>query len=220
MADRPNMRDDFTLATKELLAKRVAFRCSNPRCSQVTSGPQEDPGKSINIGVAAHITAASPDGPRYDPTLTPDERRDPTNGIWLCQSCAKLIDSDFSRYTVQVLQEWKSQTEDATARALEQPGLSRENEYNYTKIERLMPDLLADMRKDLTENPLVREFVVLKKGWVYNATGPYIHYDLDVYSNLQEKLRILENYSLIRDITYNSVKRYVMSEQFAEYLAA
>lgn len=214
------MRDDFTLATKELLAKRVAFRCSNPRCSQVTSGPQEDPGKSINIGVAAHITAASPDGPRYDPTLTTDERRDPTNGTWLCQSCAKLIDSDSSRYTVQVLRDWKSEAEDAASRALERRGLSREDEHIYTKIEHLMPDLLDDMRKDLTENPLVREFVVLKKGWVYNASGPYTHYNLDVYPNLQEKLRILENSGLIRDITNKNVKRYVMSEQFAEYLTA
>jgi hypothetical protein len=189
-------------------------------CSQVTSGPQEDPSKSINIGVAAHITAASPDGPRYDPTLTTDERRDPSNGVWLCQSCAKLIDSDSSRYTVRVLRDWKSQAEDGAARALERRGLSREDEHIYAKIERLMPDLLDDMRKDLTENPLVREFVVLKMGWVYNASGPYIHYDLDVYPKLQEKLRILENYGLIQDITYNNVKRYVMSEQFAEYLTA
>lgn len=214
------MRDDFSLATKELLAKRVAYRCSNPKCDQVTSGPQEDPSKSINIGVAAHITAASPDGPRHDITLTTDERRGPGNGVWLCQSCAKLIDSDSARYTVQVLQDWKSQAEDTAARALEQRGLSREDENIFMKLERLLPDLLADMRKDLSENPLVREFVVLKKRWVYNASGPYVHYDLDVYLNLQEKLRILQNHGLIQDITYNNVKRYVMSEQFADYLTA
>ena len=52
------MRDDFPLPTKELLAERVAYRCSNPECRQVTSGPQKDPTKSVNIGVAAHITAA------------------------------------------------------------------------------------------------------------------------------------------------------------------
>ena len=86
------MRDDFSLATKELLAKRVAYRCSNPECRHVTSGPQVDPAKAVNIGVSAHITAASAGGPRFDPTITPDERQKPDNGIWLCQSCAKLVD--------------------------------------------------------------------------------------------------------------------------------
>src|SRR5437899_8109263 len=56
------MRDEFSVGTKELLAKRVGYRCSNPECRQPTSGPQEDPAKVVNIGVAAHITAASPDG--------------------------------------------------------------------------------------------------------------------------------------------------------------
>lgn len=68
------MRDEFNAATKDLLARRVSFRCSNPDCRWPTAGSQADPAGSVNIGVAAHITAASPDGPRYDPTLTPDER--------------------------------------------------------------------------------------------------------------------------------------------------
>lgn len=69
------MRDDFSLSTKELLAKRVAYRCSNPACRHVTSGPQIDSAKVVNIGVAAHITAASAGGPRFDPAMTPDERQ-------------------------------------------------------------------------------------------------------------------------------------------------
>jgi len=85
------MRDEFPSAMKELLAKRVAYRCSNPDCRQVTAGPQEDTSKVVNLGVAAHITAASPDGPRYDPSLTPEERRSANNAIWLCQTCGKLF---------------------------------------------------------------------------------------------------------------------------------
>jgi hypothetical protein len=64
------MRDDFPTLIKEMLAKRVGYRCSNPGCRKPTSGPQEDPSKAVNVGVAAHITAASPNGPRYDPSLT------------------------------------------------------------------------------------------------------------------------------------------------------
>ena len=89
-----NQRDEFSTTTKETLAKRVGYRCANPNCRKLTCGPCEDENKAINIGVAAHITAASPGGPRYDETLTSEERKSINNGIWLCQSCAKLIDDD------------------------------------------------------------------------------------------------------------------------------
>ena len=105
------MRDDFDAKTKETLARRVGYRCSNPDCGKLTSGPQEDPAKAVNIGVAAHITAASEGGPRYDPSLSPEERRSVDNGLWLCQNCAKLIDSDLQRYGVELLREWKRQAE-------------------------------------------------------------------------------------------------------------
>jgi hypothetical protein len=65
----------------------------------------------VNVGVAAHITAASPGGKRYDPCLSPEQRKHPNNAIWLCQYCAKLIDSDELRFTVSVLHGWKSAAE-------------------------------------------------------------------------------------------------------------
>src|SRR5215467_6887632 len=107
------MRDDFSIQVKDLLAKRVGFRCSNPACRKPTSGPQEDATKSINIGVAAHMTAASPEGARYNPALTSEERKSPASGIWLCQFCAKLVDNDENRYTVELLQHWKGVSESA-----------------------------------------------------------------------------------------------------------
>jgi hypothetical protein len=110
------MRDEFPLSVKRLLAERVGFRCSNPNCRQLTSGPSADPNKSLNIGVAAHITAASPGGPRYDANLSPEERKGPENGIWLCQNCAKLVDNDPQRYSSAVLYTWKLSAE---AQALE-----------------------------------------------------------------------------------------------------
>ena len=62
---------------------------------------------TINVGFAAHITAAAPGGPRYDPSLTKDQRMHHRNGILLCGTHAKLVDSDESYYTVKKLQEWK-----------------------------------------------------------------------------------------------------------------
>lgn len=113
------MRDDFSPGTKDLLAKRVGYRCSNPSCRQLTSGPNGDAKKSVNIGVAAHIIAASPGGPRYDASFTAEARKSQENGIWLCQNCAKLVDSDLEKYTVKQLLEWKQKSEEQAARELE-----------------------------------------------------------------------------------------------------
>ena len=94
-----------------MLTQRAAGRCSNPECGAVTSGPGLDPDSVVNVGVAAHITAASPGGPRYDPALTSAERIAALNGIWLCQTCSKLVDTDTARYTADVLQQWKTRAE-------------------------------------------------------------------------------------------------------------
>src|SRR5690242_10450826 len=60
-------RDDFPESAKRALSARVNAKCSNPDCGAATSGPQLDPCKALNVGVAAHIAAAAPGGPRYDP---------------------------------------------------------------------------------------------------------------------------------------------------------
>ena len=106
------MRDDFTERTKELLAKRTGYRCSNPDCKKPTVGSNTNKEKSTSIGVAAHITAASPGGPRYNSSLTVDQRSDMDNGIWLCQSCSTLIDKDPDKFTVSLLNKWRTEAED------------------------------------------------------------------------------------------------------------
>lgn len=114
------MRDDFDARTKDILAHRVGFRCSNPNCRNPTSGPQLNSTKAINIGVASHIKAASKGGKRYDSSQTSEQRKSTDNGIWLCQSCSKLIDNDEIRYTVELLYAWKSQAEAIALRELEE----------------------------------------------------------------------------------------------------
>ena len=70
-------RDDFSEQTKTLLSNRVGARCSNPDCQRPTFGSNSDPNKATSIGVAAHICAAAPGGPRYDVTMTSEERKSP-----------------------------------------------------------------------------------------------------------------------------------------------
>jgi tetratricopeptide (TPR) repeat protein len=96
----------------------TSYRCSNPDCGVITIGPAADPEKTVNLGVAAHITAASPGGPRYDPTLLPSQRQSADNGLWLCQTCSALIDKDVPKYPVELLREWKLRAEEEAAGSL------------------------------------------------------------------------------------------------------
>ena len=105
-------RDDFTDSTKRVLAERVGYRCSNPTCDIETAGAKiGSVNKTTKIGVAAHITAAAPRGPRYDPGLTSSQRKDISNGIWLCHSCSVLIDRDEVKYTIECINDWKVNAE-------------------------------------------------------------------------------------------------------------
>jgi len=165
----------------------------------------------VNIGVAAHITAASPGFCRYDPTLTSDERSSISNGIWLCQSCAKLIDSDESEYTIEKLRKWKSIAEAGDEYEAAKMAV-------FSKIERMMPDLLEAIRQDLADESLRREVVIYKKGLNYNAGGNELFYHHDDHKSLEDKMTILCSHHLIVDITWNNTKRYRLTEEFVDYL--
>src|SRR5579885_2918545 len=107
------MRDNFPRAVIDVVARRVGNRCSNPWCGRPTSGPSGRSEKAVNLGVAAHITAASERGPRYHISLSRAARSDFGNAIRLCQFCATLIDKDPKVYTVEVIRGWKRIAEEA-----------------------------------------------------------------------------------------------------------
>lgn len=105
-------RDDFSLRVRNKLRDRVLHRCSKPGCRVPTSAPHDEDGLT-NVGNAAHICAASPGGPRYDESMTPNERKAFSNGIWLCAIHAAEIDRDIDSHPPHLLKEWKRQAEAA-----------------------------------------------------------------------------------------------------------
>lgn len=216
------MRDDFPAGVKDELAKRVSYLCSNPGCRQPTSGPKSSPSGTVNIGVAAHITAAAPGGPRHDPGLSTDERASTENGIWLCQTCAKLVDSDQSRYSVDKLAEWKSDAETAAARALEQRRApATESEGVFLEAERLMPELILEMRADVREDAteLIRELVLLPhKNVVFDSRKPRFTYFEIEHPGLPLQLDWLEEMGLLVDVTPSNTPIYRMTAEFAGWL--
>jgi len=214
-------RDHFAEKTKQLLAKRVGFRCSNPMCRAATSGPSEDPAKVVNLGVAAHITAASEGGPRFDSDLSTDERRDPSNGIWLCQNCAKLIDSDTSRFNAHLLNSWKYAAEIAAKIELGRNTDTSLVSYFQDTLT-LMPELLMDMARALKDEKtkLIREFFVLPNQRVMlgGSSKPRLIYFEDDYENLRNKLDILEDYGLIIDVRVGRSPIYRITPEFVRLL--
>jgi tetratricopeptide (TPR) repeat protein len=114
---------DFSSQTKRVLALRVGERCSRPGCTRVTSAPHSNSSKVLRVGKACHIYAASDNGPRGNPNLTPEQRKDPSNGIWLCSVCHDTIDGDAERYPAPLLLQWKKEAEQRQDRRfLEHPS--------------------------------------------------------------------------------------------------
>jgi hypothetical protein len=89
---------------------------------------------------------------------------------------------------------------------------------SFAKVEKLIPDLLAEIRADLADHRLFREFVLLEKGSVYNHRENYLVYYFEDHPELENQVRILENHGFVKNTKYNNVARYVMSEELAEYL--
>lgn len=152
---QPRLRDEFNQIVKRVLAQRVGLLCSNPGCMADTMGPQSDPSYVINVGVAAHITAAASGGPRFNSKLSDKERASAANGIWLCQTCAKLIDSDLVAYPTHLLFEWKARAEQDAKERLgktKSRGISlRQAVAALKRDQKMRDDLLRDLLKSSSE---------------------------------------------------------------------
>ncbi len=136
---------------------------------------------------------------------------------------AKLVDNDPVRFDRPTLESWKRAAEREAAVALAHHSTSAASSTarkGFAKAEKLMPALLEEFREDLRNNPTSREFIVLKRSWVYNASGPYLVYYFDDHENVEGKLQVLMNLNLIREITYNNTRRFVFQEQFVDYLTS
>ena len=116
--------DNFSQPVKTELSLRAAHFCSNPRCLRLTAGPRSGVLRGLATGHAAHICAASPGGPRYDPDQSEAERRSAANGLWLCRECGDMVDKDDGGFSVDELRAWKRDHETMIAEVRQQ-GWSR-----------------------------------------------------------------------------------------------
>ena len=114
-------RAKFSETTRILVAQRAGYRCSYLNCGKLTIGPDKDPRKAVNTGVASHIYSAalSGKGPRGTGDLSKDELESPENCIWLCAHHASLIDKgQGEKYPAEVLHSYKTLHETRVAHEL------------------------------------------------------------------------------------------------------
>jgi hypothetical protein len=107
-------RDDFSEVVKAALGKRASFVCSNPECRVLTIAPADsDATKVLYVGKAAHIHAAAQGGPRYDSAMPVEQRKAIENAIFLCSTCADMIDrNQGADFPAELLRKWKQEHED------------------------------------------------------------------------------------------------------------
>jgi hypothetical protein len=72
------------------------------------------------VGKICHIKAASPEGPRYDPNQTAEERHGYDNLILMCGNHHTIIDDDLESYSVERLIKMKATHEARTATLTEE----------------------------------------------------------------------------------------------------
>jgi len=208
------MRDDFTQKTKDTLAKRVGNRCSNPQCRKLTSGPSTKKNDSVNIGVAAHICAASEGGMRYAREMISEERKNISNGIWLCGTCAKLIDSDEAQYTISFLNNWKQVSEAKTQREIES-GEKLPDDNSMTQSSSQLA-----REKLLQENEEAFDRLLYETKEIGGRIGvlDYWIWDIKIFTR---KPKILESLKLIKHYwrDYGTQLRRFLSEEAQTYKA-
>ena len=197
-------RDNFSEETKRIAAGRVGYRCSFPKCPNSTIGASmENPKKTSRTGVAAHICAAAEGGPRYDKNMTEAARKSVENCIWLCQTHAKLIDTDTSTYSVEVLRRWKADAEKNASMALANGDYFSEyykhNGDNLAVIEQLFNDMIIKGQYDQLNTMLSQYKTTLSEHYEEFVVRYKIIYD--VYCNRSQLKHHLDSYCALTSKT-------------------
>lgn len=222
------MRDEFTRKTKVILAERVGYNCSNPKCKKLTSGPNENENKSTSIGVAAHITGASKGGPRFNEEMNIEERKSINNGIWLCNNCSVLIDKDESKYSVDLLKSWKTNAEKKAYREIstsQKNDLSPNSNFQTLFFELLnqqeiiLKELVISAKRMQGGKVLSQEKFIGRKvfKWYFEfLKAPFIKYQS--WDSKLPKEEILNKCSYFFKNTHESVKYLKLIKQILLFL--
>ncbi|MDD2772100.1 MAG: hypothetical protein PHP45_00215 [Elusimicrobiales bacterium] len=99
--------------------------------------------------------------------------------------------------------------------------IKKEADDRFRQIAATMPKLIKEMRNDLAkpEFKMVRNFFVLSNPRVsFYSDGRYLFYYQDKHADLLNSLELLESHGYIIDRTKTNTPKYLMTEEFVEYV--
>lgn len=101
---------DYTPNTIKMLHALSGNQCYSPTCNNTFVAPDN---KTL-VSKICHIEGASEKGPRFNISMTNEQRRSFPNLILLCDTCHQMIDNvkNINEYSVETLQGWKKFHED------------------------------------------------------------------------------------------------------------
>ncbi|WP_375450603.1 hypothetical protein [uncultured Devosia sp.] len=103
--------------------------------------------------------------------------------------------------------------------ALEARGYAVRRAAPFPDLEFKAPKLIAEMRNDLTREPLVRQFILLSRRVTYNpGATPFFKYFHEDHDYLLSVMTIMEHAGAIHDIAFNDVPRYNFTADFVSFL--
>lgn len=188
------MPPDFSKATVEVLWKRAAAMCSNPKCNALTVAPNNTQG-AVNIGSAAHIYGARPGAKRHRADLSTKQLSEITNGIWLCRNCHAIVDANESAYPAELLFSWRDQHERQLLDKLGKPLITSHAASAFQLISPLAYRIVLD-----------RPF-----GWEYRLTAELL------IVLLRKPLR---QYQDLQDGLYTKSRRTIRVDEVIAWLTA
>ncbi|WP_313210714.1 hypothetical protein [Stutzerimonas nitrititolerans] len=189
-------RDDFSHKTIRMLRDMASGLCSKPDCGVFTSGSLKLRDNAASIGVAAHICAAAPGGKRYDESMNKGERSSPNNGLWLCQSCSRLIDTDEFRFPAELLHDWKVKAEQRSTKLVGQRFISQDQ--HDSGVRRSIGQAIAHHVAGY-QHPLDTPILETINGYAHNLEelDPRFHVKVSTVNNaLVHKLYAREDFSI------------------------
>ena len=109
-------QDELSVPTLKKVFAPCGNECAYPGCT----APIVDDDSGIVVGEISHIKGKSPQGPRYDPNQTREERNGYENLLLMCNPHNKIIDHEDTRdkFPVNLLREFKTKHESKFRRSL------------------------------------------------------------------------------------------------------
>ncbi len=195
-------RLDFSESVRQKIFRDAGYVCANPDCRSHLHVYDSNSGKTIFLGEAGHIYAASPGGPRYDENQPDGFITSSENGLCLCKPCHFQVDRFNSTYTVSLLNRWRDNSH-------ENNSPDRNRRISDLAQGRTMGDEVAALKEYLRDKSpqirLIDDFVrQVKRTFSFDELSlpPQVGYALD---DMEGKAMFSKSY----EISYREIKERI-----------